>query len=97
MLNFACGSEWGFRNSDSEFKYILGVNLGHGLKKLGISCKTDTTGVTIGKKYARTDEIGVPFAITVDRETLVDNAVTLREIESTKQIRIGLDDVAITI
>lgn len=84
MLNFACCSEWRLWNSDLVTKYIFRINLGHELKRLGLSCKTDTTGVTIGKKYARTDEIGVPFAITVDRETLVDKAVTVREIESTK-------------
>ena len=32
----------------------------------------DTTGNTIGKRYARTDEIGIPFAITVDGQTLED-------------------------
>lgn len=54
------------------------------MKKLGISCKTDNTGVTLGKKYARADEIGIPFAITVDKDTVTDRTVTLREIETTK-------------
>ena len=51
---------------------------------MGISCKTDNAGVALGKKYARTDEIGIPFAITVDKETLTAKSVTLREIETTK-------------
>jgi glycyl-tRNA synthetase len=55
---------------------------------MSISCKTDNSGVTIGKKYARTDEIGIPFGITVDKDTLTERSVTLREIETTKQIRI---------
>lgn len=55
---------------------------------MGISCKCDNSGVTIGKKYARTDEIGIPFGITVDKDTLVERTTTLREIETTKQIRI---------
>ena len=38
----------------------------------------------MGKKYARADEIGIPFALTVDKDTLLDRSVTLREIESTK-------------
>lgn len=59
-------------------------NLASSLKKLGISCKTDNTGVSLGKKYARTDEIGIPFAITVDKETITTQSVTLREIETTK-------------
>jgi glycyl-tRNA synthetase len=40
--------------------------------------------VTLGKKYARADEIGIPFAITVDRDTVLDRSVTLREVETTK-------------
>lgn len=45
------------------------------------------TGTSIGKRYARTDAIGVPFAITVDAQTLEDNTVTLRERDSTAQVR----------
>lgn len=48
----------------------------------------DDTGVSVGKRYARTDEIGIPFGITVDYETIEEGAlkgtVTLREIETTK-------------
>ena len=51
---------------------------------MGISNKCDNSGVTIGKKYARTDEIGIPFGITVDKDTLTERTVTLREIETTK-------------
>ena len=53
-----------------------------------ISSKVDATGQTIGKRYARTDEIGIPFAITVDFDTLNDNTVTLRELLTLKQVRI---------
>ncbi|CAA7018828.1 unnamed protein product [Microthlaspi erraticum] len=60
------------------------------LTSLGISHKVDTTGKSIGKKYARSDELGVPFAIIVDSETLV----TIRERDSKDQVRIGLTDVA---
>ena len=45
--------------------------LGKGLVKKGISCKVDDGNVSIGKRYARTDEIGIPFGITIDKETLV--------------------------
>ena len=34
----------------------------------------------IGRRYARTDEIGIPFGVTVDEITLKDHSVTLREI-----------------
>lgn len=58
-----------------------------------ISSKVDATGQTIGKRYARTDEIGIPFAITVDFDTLNDNTVTLRELLTLKQVRIPLAEV----
>jgi glycyl-tRNA synthetase len=47
----------------------------------------------IGKRYRRQDEIGTPFCVTVDFDTLEDNAVTVRERDSMKQERIGLDQV----
>ena len=47
----------------------------------------------IGKRYRRQDEIGTPYCITVDFETLDDNAVTIRERDSMAQERIGLDSV----
>ncbi len=48
----------------------------------------------IGKRYRRQDEIGTPFCITVDFDTLDDNAVTIRERDSMTQERIALDHVA---
>lgn len=45
------------------------------------------TGTTIGRRYARTDEVGVPFAVTVDYETIEGDTVTLRERDSTAQVR----------
>ncbi|KAK3283948.1 hypothetical protein CYMTET_8376 [Cymbomonas tetramitiformis] len=64
------------------------------LTRAGLSRKVDETGASIGKRYARTDEIGVPFAITVDHTTLEDNTVTLRERDSMEQVRIPLLEVA---
>ena len=43
-------------------------------------------GTTVGKRYARTDELGVPFGITVDGQTFEDTTVTVRERDSTKQV-----------
>lgn len=48
------------------------------------------TGTSIGKRYARTDEIGVPYALTVDYDTLNDKCVTLRERDSMTQVRSAL-------
>ena len=47
----------------------------------------------IGRRYRRQDEIGTPFCVTVDFETLTDNAVTIRERDSMKQERISIDQV----
>ncbi len=58
---------------------------------MGIDCYYDDSG-SIGKRYARADEIGVPWAITVDYQTLKDNTVTLRNRDSTNQIRMNYDD-----
>lgn len=57
------------------------------LTSAGIYNKVDATGVSIGKRYARTDELGVPFAVTVDHRTTEDGTVTLRERDSTTQVR----------
>ncbi len=47
----------------------------------------------IGRRYRRQDEIGTPYCITVDFDTLDDQAVTVRERDSMTQERIGLDQV----
>ena len=47
----------------------------------------------IGRRYRRQDEVGTPFCVTVDFDTLGDNAVTVRERDSMKQERIGIDQV----
>jgi glycyl-tRNA synthetase len=48
----------------------------------------------IGKRYRRQDEIGTPYCVTVDFETLEDHAVTVRERDSMAQERIGLDSIS---
>lgn len=48
---------------------------------------------SIGKRYARIDEIGVPFAITVDYDSMKDGTVTLRERDSLEQKRVEIRDL----
>jgi glycyl-tRNA synthetase len=48
----------------------------------------------IGKRYRRQDEIGTPFCVTVDFDTLEDNAVTVRERDTMEQTRIPIEGVA---
>jgi glycyl-tRNA synthetase len=49
---------------------------------------------SIGKRYARMDEIGTPFCVTVDGDTLKDQTVTVRERDTAAQQRIAIDQVA---
>lgn len=48
----------------------------------------------VGRRYRRQDEIGTPFCVTVDFDTLEDQAVTIRDRDTMKQERISLDKVA---
>ncbi|MCK4247943.1 MAG: glycine--tRNA ligase, partial [Methanomicrobia archaeon] len=50
----------------------------------------DDTG-SIGKRYRRQDEIGTPFCITIDYDTLEDDTVTLRERDSMEQERVKIE------
>ena len=56
------------------------------LRTAGIATYYDDGG-TIGRRYARMDEIGTPFCITVDHDSLKDNTVTVRDRNTTKQER----------
>jgi glycyl-tRNA synthetase len=53
----------------------------------------DDTG-SIGKRYRRQDAIGTPYCVTVDFDTLEDNAVTIRERDSMQQIRLPIAKLA---
>ena len=62
------------------------------LRDAGIETYYDDGG-TIGRRYARMDEIGTPFCITVDHDTLKDNSVTIRDRDTTKQERKKIKDL----
>jgi glycyl-tRNA synthetase len=47
----------------------------------------------IGRRYRRLDEVGAPFAVTIDHQTLQDNTVTIRERDSMGQERIGISEL----
>ncbi len=55
-------------------------------------CDFDDAG-SIGKRYRREDEIGTPYCITIDFDTLEDNMVTIRERDSMSQIRMSVEKV----
>ena len=48
---------------------------------------------SIGKRYRRQDEIGTPFCVTVDFETLEDECVTLRDRDTMDQVRVPIAEV----
>ena len=56
-------------------------------------CDYDEAG-SIGKRYRRQDEIGTPFCVTIDFDTLEDDTVTIRERDSMKQIRMKTSELA---
>jgi glycyl-tRNA synthetase len=67
-----------------EVLNVKSKEMSNGLTRAGVSNKLDITGRTTGKRYARTDEVGIPFAITVD----FDEGVTVRERDSREQVRV---------
>lgn len=56
------------------------------------SCSYDETG-SIGKRYRRQDEVGTPYCVTVDFDTLEDNSVTVRDRDTMEQIRIKIEEL----
>ena len=75
---------------DTRFAPLL-TELEQRLDDDAISFKVDQSGVSIGKRYSRNDELGIPFGITIDYQSLEDNTFTLRDRDSTKQVRANLD------
>merc|ERR1712039_824445 len=68
------------------------------IASLGHSCTVDDSNATIGKRYSRNDELGIPFACTVDKDTIDEagdkfETVTLRERDSMEQVRLPVGDV----
>lgn len=55
-------------------------------------CDYDEAG-SIGKRYRREDEIGTPYCVTIDFDTLDDNCVTIRDRDTMEQIRVKIDEL----
>ncbi len=62
------------------------------LRKKGILADMDMAG-SIGKRYRRQDEIGTPWCVTVDYETLSEGTVTIRHRDTMEQLRIDIEDI----
>ncbi len=63
------------------------------LRGAGLLTDRDAAG-SIGRRYARQDEVGTPFCITVDNDSLQDDAVTVRDRDTTEQARVPIAEVA---
>jgi glycyl-tRNA synthetase len=66
------------------------------LRQAGLDVAYDDAGA-IGRRYRRQDEIGTPFCVTVDYDTLEDDTVTVRDRDSTVQRRVPIDGLAGTL
>jgi glycyl-tRNA synthetase len=62
------------------------------LREAGVAVSYDETG-SIGRRYRRGDEVGTPYGVTVDHETLDDDTVTLRDRDTTDQVRVPVEEL----
>jgi len=80
-------------SNNVEFSPLV-AKVSEELTENDVSHKVDDSAGSIGKRYARTDEVAVPFGITIDFESLKEpHSVTLRERDTTSQVRIEVDKV----
>ncbi|TIA93650.1 hypothetical protein E3P99_00090 [Wallemia hederae] len=77
-------------SNSKEFEPII-QDISLRLRKNGVASRVDDSSATIGKRYARNDELGTPYGITVDFATVKNNTITLRERDTTEQ-KIGTID-----
>jgi glycyl-tRNA synthetase len=66
------------------------------LRAAGLAVEYDDSG-NIGRRYRRQDEQGTPFCVTVDHETMAEDTVTVRERDSTEQVRVPVADLPATL
>ena len=79
-------------SNNSELQPIV-KKVSQALRKEKIPFKVDDSSASIGKRYARNDELGTPFGITIDFDSVKDDSVTLRERDSTKQVRGSIQEI----
>lgn len=79
-------------NNDEFYPFVDQIL--NSLKREGVRPKVDKSSESIGKRYARTDEIGIPYGITIDFDTVKEKTVTLRFCSTTEQIRVSVDSIA---
>jgi glycyl-tRNA synthetase len=60
---------------------------------IGLVVKVDSSSGTVGRRYARADELGIPFGVTIDFQTLLDDSVTVRDRDTMGQIRVHISSL----
>jgi glycyl-tRNA synthetase len=66
------------------------------LRSIGIRVDIDTSG-SIGRRYRRNDEVGTPYCVTIDYETLEQGTVTIRDRDSMKQVKLNVELLSCTL
>ncbi|GAA5865978.1 hypothetical protein JCM8547_002902 [Rhodosporidiobolus lusitaniae] len=79
-------------SSNAEFKPLV-AQVSQKLRSLGIASRVDDSNASIGKRYARNDELGTPFGVTLDFASTKNSTMTLRERDTTLQLIGKIDDV----
>ena len=77
-----------------EFSYLGSEKAEEVYAKLSknFMCDYDEAG-SIGKRYRREDEIGTPYCVTIDFDTLDDECVTIRDRDTMEQVRVKIDEL----
>jgi len=79
-------------SQDPQLRVLI-HDISRKMRKIGIASRVDDSSASIGKKYARNDELGTPFGCTVDFASLTKGTMTLRERDSTSQLIGPIDTV----
>lgn len=83
-------------SSHGDFAPIL-KRLSSKLRRMGVSTRVDDSSASIGKRYSRNDELGTPLGITVDFQSIKDQTLTLRDRDTTGQVRATEDEICAAI
>ncbi|KAF8552639.1 glycyl-tRNA synthetase [Imleria badia] len=79
-------------SAKEEFDPLV-LEVSNKLRKAGIFSRVDDSNTSIGKRYARNDELGTPFGVTLDFASVQNRTMTLRERDTTEQLIGPIDDV----
>ena len=83
-------------SGNPDFKPLV-ATLTKVLRREGLSTRVDDSGASIGKRYSRNDELGTPLGITVDFQSLKDGTITLRDRDTTTQVRASQEDIVMAV